>query len=68
MYETNPQTPASTQAGTVSFHVFELHVMPCYLCDGRGLDDLYPVFTDDTEGDLIIVWHCTTFWGRAVLT
>jgi len=55
MYETNPQTPASTQSGTVSFHVFELNVMPCYLCDRKGLDDLYPVSTDDTEGDLIIV-------------
>ena len=55
MCETNPQTLASTQSGTVSFHVYELHVIPCYLCDGRGQDDLYPVSTDDNEGDLIIV-------------
>jgi hypothetical protein len=53
--ETNPETLASTQAGTVSFHVFELYVIPCYLCDGRGVDDLYPVSADATEGDLIIV-------------
>ena len=55
MCETNPETLESTQAGTLSFHVFVLHVIPCCLCDGRGLDDLYPVSTDATEGNLIIM-------------
>jgi hypothetical protein len=58
MYKTNTQTLASTQAGTGFIY---LNYMSCLFdFDGRGLDVLYPVAGGDTEGDLIIVWCCTT--------